>query len=85
MGELALDGGIPVEGQIVPVDGTDYTMVLGRIVRFHVREGLLRENGEIDVARMRPVARLGGVEYAAIGPVFAMRPPRVPPGHGSPR
>ncbi len=65
--------------QIVPVAGTDYTMILGRVVRFHLRDGLLRPNNVIAVERLRPVARLGGIEYATIGRVFTMRPPEVPP------
>ncbi len=65
--------------QVVPVTGTEYTMILGRIVRFHLRAGLLRENGSLDVRLLRPVARLGAAEYATIGEVFRMRPPDVPP------
>lgn len=64
--------------QIVPVIGTEYTMVLGRIVRFHIRAGLLQENGSLDVRLLRPVARLGGAEYATIGEVFRMRAPEIP-------
>ncbi|WP_423225437.1 flavin reductase family protein [Candidatus Amarolinea aalborgensis] len=62
--------------QLVPVDGTTYTMVLGRVLHFHVREGLLRPNGLVDADLLRPVARLGGDEYATLGAVFEMqRPP----------
>jgi flavin reductase (DIM6/NTAB) family NADH-FMN oxidoreductase RutF len=63
--------------QIVPVEGTHYTMILGRIVRFHIRDGLLRDNGLVDAELLRPVARLGGDEYATIGGVFAMARPQV--------
>ena len=58
--------------QIVPVEGTTYTMVLGHVVRFHVRDGLLRPNGLVDAKLLRPIARLGGDEYATLGEVFAM-------------
>ena len=61
--------------QIVPVDGTVYTLILGRVLRFHIREGLLRPNGLIDAARLNPVARLGGDEYATLGHVFEMQRP----------
>lgn len=73
------DAPIAMEGrvtQLVPVVGTDYTMILGRLVRFHVREGLLRENGLVDATLLRPLARLGGSEYATIGRIVRMRPPR---------
>ncbi len=65
--------------QIVPVSGSTTTIVLGRIVRFHVRADLLRENGLIDSARLEPLARLGGAEYATLGEIFALERPRVEP------
>lgn len=58
--------------QIVPVEGTASTMILGRVVRYHIRNGLLRSNGLVDPALLRPIARLGGDEYATIGRVFSM-------------
>jgi flavin reductase (DIM6/NTAB) family NADH-FMN oxidoreductase RutF len=63
--------------QVVPVEGTTYTMLIGRVVRFHVREGLLRDNGLVDATLLQPIARLGGDEYSAIGDVFEMLRPRV--------
>jgi flavin reductase (DIM6/NTAB) family NADH-FMN oxidoreductase RutF len=62
--------------QIVPVQDTHYVMILGQVLRFHVRENLMRPNGTADPALLRPVGRLGGDEYAPLGPVFTMtRPP----------
>ncbi|MDZ7265935.1 MAG: flavin reductase family protein [candidate division KSB1 bacterium] len=63
--------------QIVPVAGTSATLVLGRIVRFHMRAALLRPNGLVDAAALRPITRLGGEEYATIGSVFAMARPEI--------
>lgn len=63
--------------QIVPVEGSTSTMVLGRILRYHLREGLLRPNGLVDAALLRPIARLGGDEYITIGNVFSMTRPKV--------
>jgi flavin reductase (DIM6/NTAB) family NADH-FMN oxidoreductase RutF len=62
--------------QIVPVDDTHYTLILGRVIRFHIRAGLLRSNGLIDAAELRPLARLGGDEYATIHQVFEMKRPQ---------
>ena len=59
--------------QIIPVDDTHYTLILGRVVRFHIREELLRPNGLIDADKLRPLARLGGDEYATIHQVFEMK------------
>ncbi|OKH25384.1 flavin reductase family protein [Chroogloeocystis siderophila] len=58
--------------QIVPVEGATNVMVLGRILRFHVREDLYRpEMGLVDTVRMKPITRLGGaVEYTKIGELF---------------
>jgi flavin reductase (DIM6/NTAB) family NADH-FMN oxidoreductase RutF len=61
--------------QIIPVQDTTYTLILGRVLRFHIREGLLRPNGAIDATLLRPVARLSGDEYAALGRVFEMKRP----------
>jgi flavin reductase (DIM6/NTAB) family NADH-FMN oxidoreductase RutF len=63
--------------QIVPVEGTTYTMVLGRVLRYHLREGLLRPNGLVDAKVLKPLARLGGDEYAFLGEVFEMTRPVV--------
>ena len=65
--------------QVVPVEGTRYTMLLGQVVRFHLREGLLRPNGLADPRRLDPIARLGGDEYTSLGDVFEMLRPRVEP------
>lgn len=61
--------------QIVPVTDTAYMLILGRVLRFHLRDGLLRPNGLIDATLLKPVARLGGDEYATIGRVFEMKRP----------
>ena len=61
--------------QFVPVEGTSYTMVLGRILRYHLREGLLRPNGLVDAKLLNPLARLGGDEYALLGDSFEIKRP----------
>ena len=61
--------------QIVPVIDTTYTMILGRVLRFHIRSDLLRPNGQVDALRLRPVGRLSGDEYSTIGRVFEMKRP----------
>ena len=62
--------------QIIPVQDTTYTMILGRVLRFHIRSGLLRPNGQIDATLLKPVARLSGDEYATLGRVFEMQRPQ---------
>jgi flavin reductase (DIM6/NTAB) family NADH-FMN oxidoreductase RutF len=63
--------------QLVPVEQSNYTMILGRVQRFHIREGLLRPNGLVDAALLRPVARLGGDEYATLGTVLELLRPKI--------
>jgi flavin reductase (DIM6/NTAB) family NADH-FMN oxidoreductase RutF len=63
--------------QIVPVEGSTNVMVLGRVLRFHVRQDLLRSNGLVDTIKMKPISRLGGpVEYARIGELFRLEIPK---------
>lgn len=62
--------------QIIPVEGATNVMVLGRVLRFHVREDLYRENGLVDTVKMKPIARCGGaVEYTKIGELFHLSIP----------
>ena len=65
--------------QIVPVEGATNVMVLGEVLRFHIREDLYRSNGLVDAVRMKPITRLGGpVEYAKIGELFHLDIPTTP-------
>lgn len=63
--------------QIIPVEGSTSTMVLGRVVMVHVRADLFAEDGLVDAERYNPVARLGRDEYAALGAVFSLARPVV--------
>ncbi|HEY9639564.1 MAG TPA: flavin reductase family protein [Coleofasciculaceae cyanobacterium] len=64
--------------QIVPVAGATNVMVLGKVLRFHVREDLYRpELGLVDTRLMQPITRLGGpVEYTKIGELFFLELPK---------
>jgi flavin reductase (DIM6/NTAB) family NADH-FMN oxidoreductase RutF len=63
--------------QIVPVEGTRSTIVIGQVLRYHIRADVLRDSGWVDGARLKPVARMGGDEYGTLGRVFSMRRPEV--------
>jgi flavin reductase (DIM6/NTAB) family NADH-FMN oxidoreductase RutF len=63
--------------QFVPIDGTSYTLVIGQILRYHLRDGILRPDGLVDVHKLNPLARLGGDEYALLERVFEMKRPIV--------
>ncbi|MCW1969527.1 MAG: flavin reductase family protein [Anaerolineae bacterium] len=72
------EAGVAMEcraSQLVQVTDTTYTVIFGRILRFHIREGLLRPDGLIDANALRPLARLGGDQYATLSPTFDMPRP----------
>jgi len=64
--------------QIVPVEGTTNVMVLGQVIRFHVRKDLYRpELGLVNTVAMQPITRLGGPkEYTNVGDLFFLDPPK---------
>jgi flavin reductase (DIM6/NTAB) family NADH-FMN oxidoreductase RutF len=52
--------------------------VVGEILAFHIRDGLLVD-GKIDTSTMRPIARIAGSNYAALGAITRMQPIGQPP------
>jgi flavin reductase (DIM6/NTAB) family NADH-FMN oxidoreductase RutF len=52
------------------------SFVVGEILRAHARDDVLAE-GRVDVARLRPLARLGGEQYAGLGELLRLSRPRV--------
>jgi flavin reductase (DIM6/NTAB) family NADH-FMN oxidoreductase RutF len=66
------EAGVSIEcllNQILPL-GTDH-LVIGRMVRFHVRDELYGDNGRIDVAGLDPLGRLAG-DYTKIETIFEL-------------
>ena len=64
----------------VPARLPDHTqaVVIGRVVGVHIRDDALTPDGRIDVARIRPLARLGYLDYTSVEAVFTMPPPDGP-------
>jgi flavin reductase (DIM6/NTAB) family NADH-FMN oxidoreductase RutF len=52
--------------------------VVGEIVRAHVKDAVLTE-GRVDIAKLRPLGRLGGDGYSVVRDVILMPRPRVEP------
>ncbi|SES08531.1 flavin reductase family protein [Rhizobium sp. NFR03] len=50
-------------------------VVIGQVVGIHIREDALR-NGRFDMAKTRPVGRLGYMDYADAGDVFELIRPK---------
>ena len=46
-------------------------LLVGEVLRFRIDEALYRD-GKVDVARFRPLARLGGPNYARLGETITM-------------
>ncbi|MCB0194016.1 MAG: flavin reductase family protein [Anaerolineae bacterium] len=63
--------------QIIPIDGSPNTLILGRIVRFHIQEGLFLPKGTVDAKAFNPVARLGSADYATLGEILTILRPQV--------
>ncbi|MBI3242157.1 MAG: flavin reductase family protein [Chloroflexi bacterium] len=63
--------------QLVHLTGSDYALVVGEIVRWHVADGYLAPDGLVDIARIRPIARLARDEYTKFGEVISIPRPKV--------
>ena len=49
-------------------------MVLGRVIGIHIDESVLTD-GLVDMAKLRPIARLGYMDYTRVDLVFSMTRP----------
>jgi flavin reductase (DIM6/NTAB) family NADH-FMN oxidoreductase RutF len=48
-------------------------LVVGEVVAFHFRDGLM-QGGKIDSKALDPLCRLAGPNYATLGDIVTMRP-----------
>ena len=49
------------------------TIIIGRIVMFHVDESVLLDNYKINLETYKPVARLAGSNYSKLGEIFSIK------------
>ena len=63
-----------------PPDGSRAVTVIGQVVGVHIADEVITDDGMIDMKALRPLARLGYLDYAAIEPeqIFSMRTPGDP-------
>ena len=54
-------------------------VVYGEVMRIHVDDAVLTPQGKLDYARIRPLARMGYYDYAAVSETFEMRIPGASP------
>ncbi len=56
--------------------GTRNAMVLGRVIGVHIKDEVLTD-GKVDMSKIKPIARLGYMDYARVDTVFTMPRPAV--------
>lgn len=56
-------------------DATVNSIVIGEVVGIHIRDDVITD-GKVDIAKIRPIARMGYMDYAVVNEVFAMKRPR---------
>lgn len=49
------------------------TIIVGKIVMFHVDENVLSDNYKINLETYKPVARLAGSNYSKLGEIFSIK------------
>jgi flavin reductase (DIM6/NTAB) family NADH-FMN oxidoreductase RutF len=67
--------------QIVPMGRSPYEMIIGEVVQFHYRKGLVNARKHVDPGLLNPLGRLAGYDgYIRITDRFSMPRLPVPPG-----
>jgi flavin reductase (DIM6/NTAB) family NADH-FMN oxidoreductase RutF len=62
--------------QTLPLPRSEYTVVLGEVVYFHIADSILDGRGRVDPLKLAPIARLGGSSwYTTLGRLFEMKRP----------
>jgi flavin reductase (DIM6/NTAB) family NADH-FMN oxidoreductase RutF len=61
-----------VEIEPVRAGDTSSHVVFGSIIGVHMDDDLVDDKSRFDTARAKPMARLGGLQYAGLGPVFEL-------------
>src|SRR5579875_660956 len=54
-----------------------HNLIIGRVIGIHIRDEVLKD-GRIDIAGIRPLARMGYLDYTSVQDVFTMPPPDGP-------
>lgn len=61
---------------VLPCDtpGTATSTVIGRVVGIHIDDEVIDPNGKIDILKIRPLARMGYLDYTSVTDIFELRP-----------
>lgn len=62
---------------ILPSDtkGLFNSVVIGCVVGIHIADAVIAANGKIDIKKVRPLARMGYMDYTSVTEIFELRPP----------
>ena len=52
--------------------GTRHHVVFGEIVMFHFHDGIVNERGHVNLAKLNPIGRLSGSNYARVSDLFQL-------------
>ncbi|MEE9240261.1 MAG: flavin reductase family protein [bacterium] len=66
-------------------EGERTNLVIGEVIRWHIREDVLVEDKYIDPVRLQPVGRLAGNHYCRTQDVFELQRPDRKPGQLAPK
>ncbi len=62
--------------QVISLPGrkpsSEHHLVIGRVVAVHIDDAAIAANGQIDLLKLRPIARLGYKDYASVEAMFQM-------------
>ena len=50
------------------------SVVVGEVIGIHIRDEFITADGRLDVLKMRPLARMGYMDYTSVTEVFTMPP-----------
>lgn len=50
----------------------NHDLVIGRVVAVHIDDDVLTKDGQIDILKIRPIARLGYKDYTSVDAIFQM-------------
>jgi len=72
--ECKLYSSIVIPGRL---EDHGHNLIIGRVVGIHIKDEVLKD-GRIDITRIRPLARMGYLDYTSVQEVFTMPPPDGP-------
>ena len=50
------------------------SVVVGRVVGIHIDDSIITASGKLDMVKVRPLARMGYLDYTSVTDVFELRP-----------